>query len=108
MKSFIICTHYRILIRTIKSRRMRMAQHIVRNVKMKNSYKILVRKSDRRRDHIENRLGWEDNVRMYLKPTGCKDADWIRLAQYRGSDGLLRTSTEPSGSTKRGGDFLTS
>jgi phenylalanine-4-hydroxylase len=26
---------------------------------------------------------WDDNIRMYVRETGCEDVDWIHLAQDR-------------------------
>jgi hypothetical protein len=35
------------------------------------------------RDHLEDRHGWEVNVKMDRKETGLEGVDWIRLAQDR-------------------------
>jgi hypothetical protein len=50
--------------------------------KMRNAYKILVEKSERKR-----RLGWpgcrwEDNIKMYLQEIGCEDVGYISLTQH--------------------------
>jgi hypothetical protein len=36
-----------------------------------DAYKILVRKSEEKRPHRRPTLGWEDNIKMYLKEMKC-------------------------------------
>jgi hypothetical protein len=50
------------IIRVIKSRRMRWAEHAARMAKMRNEYKILVRKPEGRRPLERPRRRWEDNT----------------------------------------------
>jgi hypothetical protein len=45
---------------------------------MRNSYKILIRKSQEKR---EPRSRMEDNIKMDLKKTGCEIVYWIHMAQ---------------------------
>jgi hypothetical protein len=52
----------------IKSRRIILAGNVAYMGKMKNAYKILVRKSDR--DHLEDLDKWEDNISMVLREIG--------------------------------------
>jgi hypothetical protein len=57
--------------------------------KMRNAYKILVRKPDGKRPLGRSRHRWEDNIRVDLREIGWKDVDWIHLAQDRDICGLL-------------------
>jgi hypothetical protein len=47
---------------------------------MRNSYSILVGKSEGKRPLARRRLRWEDNIRRGLRETGWEVADWIRVA----------------------------
>jgi hypothetical protein len=33
------------------------------------------------RDHFGDRRRWKDNIKMDVQNVGCKDMDWIQLAQ---------------------------
>jgi hypothetical protein len=50
---------------------------------MRNAYKILVRKPDRKRQLQNLKHIWEDNIRLNLRETGWEGVDWINLAQDR-------------------------
>jgi hypothetical protein len=50
---------------------------------MKNSYTILVGKSERKRSLGRSRGRWENNIRTDLREGGWKNVDWIHLAQDR-------------------------
>jgi hypothetical protein len=52
---------------------------LVRIWEMRNAYKILVGKSEGNRPLGRHRRGWENNIEMDLKGTGCEDVDWIHL-----------------------------
>jgi hypothetical protein len=67
----------------IKSRRMRWAGHIVRMGEMRNAYKILVGKPERRRPLGRPIRRWDDNIKMNLREIGLKGVDWIHLAQHK-------------------------
>jgi hypothetical protein len=55
---------------------------------LRNTYKILVGKYDRR-DHLEDlHVRWE-NIRMDLKEIRLEGVDWMNLAQDRTSGRLL-------------------
>jgi hypothetical protein len=54
-----------VTIRVVKSRRKRWAGNIARGREMKNAYKVLVAKTERKR------------------PFGCSDMEWIHLAQNK-------------------------
>jgi hypothetical protein len=50
----------------IKSRRVRCSGHVARTGDMRNAYKILVRKPERKRPLGRPGRRWEDNIRMDL------------------------------------------
>jgi hypothetical protein len=50
---------------------------------MRNYYKILVRKPERKRPRGRPRRRWEDNSKMDVGEGGWEDVDWIHLAQDR-------------------------
>jgi hypothetical protein len=56
-----------IIIRMIKSRRMRWARHVARIGEKKNAYKILVGKSEGKRTLGRSRRKWVDNIKMILE-----------------------------------------
>jgi len=57
------------IIRVIKSRRMKWAHHVACMRKMRNVYKILIRKPE--------------GKRMYVREALCEGMDWIHVAQDR-------------------------
>jgi hypothetical protein len=50
---------------------------------IRNSYKILVGKPDRKRSSGRSNHKWEDNIRMDLREVGWEGVDWIYLALDR-------------------------
>jgi hypothetical protein len=44
-------------------------------------YRVLVGKPEGKPGRPRRR--WEDNIKMDLEKVGCRDMDWIELAQYR-------------------------
>jgi hypothetical protein len=71
------------IIRIIKARRMRWAGSVARMREKRNTYRLLVGKSELRRSLGRPRRRWLDNIRMDLVETEWGDVDWIRLAQDR-------------------------
>jgi hypothetical protein len=69
------------IIRIIKSRRMRWADHVARMREKRNAYRLLVRKPKRKRPLGRPRRRWVDNISMDLGEVGCGDVDWIGLAK---------------------------
>jgi hypothetical protein len=51
--------------------------------KMRNSYTILVHKSEGKRPLGRPRCRYEGNIRMDLRDLGWLVMDWIRLVDYR-------------------------
>jgi hypothetical protein len=83
MLFFTICAIHEELhiIRHIKSRRMRWAEHVTRMGEERKLYKVLVEKPEGKRPLERPRRRWEDGIRMDLRETGLGGVDWIRLAQ---------------------------
>jgi hypothetical protein len=65
---------------------------------MRNAYKIVLGKPERRKPLWGSKRRWEDNNEVYGKEIGCEDVGSIHLTQVRVHD-------EPPGSTK-GGNLL--
>jgi hypothetical protein len=58
------------IIRIIKSRRMRWADHVARMGAKRNAYRLLVGKTEGKRPLGRPRRRWVDNIRMYLGEVG--------------------------------------
>jgi hypothetical protein len=71
------------IIRIIKSRRMRWADHVARMGEKGNAYRLLVGKPEGKKPLGRPRSRWVDNIRMDLGEVGWGDMDWIGLAQDR-------------------------
>jgi hypothetical protein len=71
------------IIRIIKARRMIWAWHVARTGEKRNTYRLLVGKSEGRRPLGKPRCRWLDNIRIDLVEVGWGDVDWIGLAQDR-------------------------
>ena len=69
-----------IIVRVIKSRRLRWAGHVARMGEEKGVYRVLVGKPEGRRPLRRPRRRWVDNIRMDLQEVGCGYMDWIGLA----------------------------
>jgi hypothetical protein len=72
-----------IIIRIMKSRRMRWAGHVARMGEKRNAYSLLVGKPEGSRPLGRPRCRWLNNIRMDLVEVGWGDVDWIGLAQDR-------------------------
>ncbi|KAJ4449084.1 hypothetical protein ANN_00479 [Periplaneta americana] len=77
---FISCD---LIIRNIKSRRLRWAGHVARIGESRNAYRVLVGRPEGKRPLGRSRRRWEDNIKMDLREVGYDDRDWINLAQDR-------------------------
>jgi hypothetical protein len=69
-----------IIIRMIKSSRMRWAGHVVRMGEKKNAYRILMRKPGGKRLLGRPRRRWVDNIKMDFKEIEWGGMDWIDLS----------------------------
>jgi hypothetical protein len=72
-----------IIIRIIKSRRMRWAGHVAQMGEKRNVYRLLVGKPEGKRPLGRTRRRWIDNIKMDLVEIGVSVVDWIGLAQDR-------------------------
>jgi hypothetical protein len=72
-----------IIVRVIKSRRMRLAGHVARKEKGRGVYRVLVGKPVGKRTLGRPRHRWTDDIKMDLQEVGCGSMDWIELAQDR-------------------------
>jgi len=70
-----------IIVRVIKSRRMRWTVRVARMGK--RLYRVLVGKPEGKRRLGRPRRRWEDNIKMDLQEMECGGMDWIDLAQDR-------------------------
>jgi hypothetical protein len=50
---------------------------------MRNTYKMLVRKPEGKKQLVRSRSRKKDNVRMNLREIGRESVDWMHLAQDR-------------------------
>jgi hypothetical protein len=71
------------IIRMIKSRRMRVAEHVERMGDKRNADRILVIKQEGKKQLGRPRRMWEDNIKMDLREIGWDGIDSIDLAQDR-------------------------
>jgi hypothetical protein len=67
----------------MKSRRMRLVEHVTRMGKMRNAYITLVGKTAGKIPLGRPRRRWEDNIRMDIRELGWEGVDWIHMAQDR-------------------------
>ena len=71
----------------IKSRRMRWLGHVVHMGERRGMYKVLVRKSEGKRQLGRPRHRWEDNIKMDLQEVGCgvwTGLSWLRIGMDGG------------------------
>ena len=71
------------IVRVIKSRRMRWAEHVAHIGEERGAYRVLVGKPEGKRLLGIPRRRWVDNIRMDLQEMGCGYMDWTGLAQDR-------------------------
>ena len=71
------------IIRNLKSRRLRWAEHVARTEQFRSAYRVLVGKPQSKRPLGRPRRRWEDNIKMDLREVGCDPRDWRALAEDR-------------------------
>jgi len=71
------------IVRVIKSRRMRWAEHVARMGEERGVYRVLVGKPEGKIPMGRPRCRWVNNIRMDIQEVGCGYMDWIGLAQDR-------------------------
>jgi hypothetical protein len=70
-----------IIIRVIKSRRMRLAAHVAHMWESRGVYRVLVGNPEGKRPLGKPKRRWEVNIKMDLQEVGCGGVDWIELSQ---------------------------
>ena len=71
------------IIRNLKSRRLRWAEHVAHMEKSRNGCRVLVGKPEGKITLGRPRRRWEDNIKMDLRAVGCDPGDWMSLAEDR-------------------------
>jgi hypothetical protein len=71
------------IVRMIKSRRMRWAEHVARMGEGIGVYGVLVGRPEGKRPLGRPRRRWEDNIKMSIREIEIDGVNWIRLAQDR-------------------------
>jgi hypothetical protein len=71
------------IVKVIKSRRLKWADHVARMEEGRSDFKILTGKSTGKRPLGRPRRRWEDNIRMDLKEIGINTRNWVDSAQDR-------------------------
>ena len=73
------------IVRVVKSRRMRWAEHVARMGEDRGVQRVLVGKPEGKRPLRRPRRRWKDNIKMDLQEIGGGRGDWMELAQDRDS-----------------------
>ena len=73
----------KIIVRVVKSRRMRWAGHVARMGEDRGVHRVLVGKPEGKRPSGRPRRRREDNIKMDLQEVGGGRGDWMELAQDR-------------------------
>ena len=68
------------IVRVIKSRRMRLGEHVACIRKRRGIYRVLVGKREGKRPLGRHRHRWEDNIKLDLQEVGCGSLERIELA----------------------------
>jgi len=105
---FLASIAHNIVVRVIKSKRMRWAGHVARMGEEKGVYRVLVGKPEGKRPLGRPRRRWVDNIRMDLQDVGCGYMDWIGLAQDRDRWRTLVSAVMNLRVQWNAGNFLTS
>ena len=71
------------IVRVVKSRRMRWAEHVARVGEGKGVYRVLMGKTEGKRPLGRPRRRWEVNIKMGLQEVGGGCEDWMELVQDR-------------------------
>ena len=71
-----------VLVRVVKSRRMRWAGHVARTWEERGVHRVLVGKPEGKRPLGRPRRRWEGNIKMDLQEVGG-GGDWMELTQDR-------------------------
>ena len=71
------------IVRVIKPRTLRWAEHVARMAEGRSAFKVLTGKPIGKRTLGRPRRRWEDNIRMDLKEIGINMMNWLDSAQDR-------------------------
>jgi len=71
------------IVRVIKSRTVRQAEHVARMGERRGVYRVLVGKPEGKVQLGRPRRKWEYNIKMDLQEVGYRGMDWIELAKDR-------------------------
>ena len=71
------------IVRVIKSRRLRWADHVARMEEVRRAFKILTGKPTGKIPLERRRRRWEDNIRMDVKEICVNAMKWVDSAQDR-------------------------
>jgi hypothetical protein len=71
------------IVRVVKSRRMRWAEHVARMGEDRGVHRLLVGKPEGKSPLGRTRRRWEDNIKMDLQEVGWGSRGWMELAQDR-------------------------
>ena len=78
------------IIRNLKLKRLRWAEHVARMEESRIAYRDLVGRPEREREREREgrslgrpRSRWEDSVNINFREVGCGASNWIQLAQGR-------------------------
>jgi hypothetical protein len=74
-----------IIVRVIKSRKMRWAGHVARMGEERRVHSVLVGKPEGKRPFGKPRLRWKDYIKADFQEVGYGGMDWIELAQVKDS-----------------------
>jgi hypothetical protein len=70
-----------IIVRVIKSRRVRWAEHVARMGERRGVYRVLVGRPEGKRPLGRPRRRWKVSIKMDLREIRIDGANWIQLAQ---------------------------
>ena len=71
------------IIRSLKSRRLRWAGHVVHMEQTRNAYRVSVGKPEGKIPLERPRRRWDHNIKMDLREVGCDPGEWIDLPEDR-------------------------
>jgi hypothetical protein len=71
------------IVRVIKSRKMRLVEHVARTGEGRGVYRVLVGRPESKRPLGRANRRWEDNIKLDLREIDIDGVNWIRLAQVR-------------------------
>ena len=71
------------IVRVVKSRRMRCAEHVAHMGEGRGVHRVLVGKPEGKRPLMRPGHRWEDNIKMELQEVRGGCGDWMELAEDR-------------------------